>query len=216
MALPEELGDGAAHRVAHRNDRAGVQVFDQGGDVVGAVLEAEGAPAPDPPAVAAMVERDQAVLRGQRTEAATPVEGRRRGPAMQQDEGGAVRLGLYRHAFGVAVIDPASTPAGQLDRVPGWKVRDGSVHGRQPRSTPPGNGPSPPPAQPLAQRPQLSGPLTPPATARACGARLPAGSHRTRPVSPPWAGRPYPASAAAALRWASAAQMAASRARAGW
>ncbi len=137
MTLPEELGDGATHRVAHRDYWTDVQLFDQDGHVVSAILEVEGAPAPDTPAVAAMVECDHPVLGGQRTEAATPVEGRRRCPAMQQEESGSIRVRRHRHALDIAVVDPASTPAGQIDRVPGWKVRDGSVHGWQPRSTPP-------------------------------------------------------------------------------
>ena len=53
--MGQELGDGATHGVADGDDGPAAQRVDQGGGVVGGVLEQKGSVGADPPAVAAVV-----------------------------------------------------------------------------------------------------------------------------------------------------------------
>ena len=86
VAPPDELGDGATHRVADDDGGAVALGAQQLGDVVGAVLEPEAAARPDAAAVAAVVEREHAEVLAERLEARPEVEVGRRGPAVQQDD----------------------------------------------------------------------------------------------------------------------------------
>ena len=86
VALPDELGDRAAHRVADRHEPVDVQLAGQRGDVVGAVLEAERLDRAQATAVAAVIDGDDAEVLGERVEAGEPVEVGSRRPAVQQDQ----------------------------------------------------------------------------------------------------------------------------------
>ena len=66
VPVPQQLGDHAADREADRDDRAGAEGEQHGGDVVGAVLQLERARHRQAPAVAAQVEREHPVPRRQR------------------------------------------------------------------------------------------------------------------------------------------------------
>ena len=61
-----ELGDRAAHRVADGDEAVDAQLAGEGGDVVGAVLEAERLGRAQAAAVAAVVDGDDAEVLGER------------------------------------------------------------------------------------------------------------------------------------------------------
>ena len=91
VAPPDELGDGATHRVPDDDRRTVDLGAEQLGDVVGAVLEPEPAPRADAGAVATVVEGEDAEVLTERVEARPEVEGGRRGPAVQEDHGRRAR-----------------------------------------------------------------------------------------------------------------------------
>ena len=62
MAVPQQLGHGATHRIPGGHDRTGTELIDQGGDVVGAVGEADVASGAQPAGVAAEIRGDHVEL----------------------------------------------------------------------------------------------------------------------------------------------------------
>ena len=66
MALPDQLGDRAAHRVADGHEAVDLQLGGERGDVVGALLEAERLGRAQPAPVAPMVDGDDAEVLGER------------------------------------------------------------------------------------------------------------------------------------------------------
>ena len=94
MAPPQQLGDGAAHRVAEGDDGSRVQGFDHRRHVVGAVLEAECSPAADAQPVTAVVEGEHPEVLAERCVGGEEVEvGGRRPTVQQHDDGCAGRSG---------------------------------------------------------------------------------------------------------------------------
>jgi hypothetical protein len=91
VTAPQQLGDGAAHRVADGDGRGGFDDGEQLGDVVGAILEPEPAPTADAVAVAAVVERQHAEVLAERVVARVVVEVRGGRPAVQQHDGRRAR-----------------------------------------------------------------------------------------------------------------------------
>ena len=120
MAAPDELGDRAAHRVADRDDPVEAERVGEGGDVVGALLEAERLGRADAAAVAAVVEGDDVEVLGERRVARPPVEVGRRRPAVQQHERRrAGRSGELAHERAPATGEPDVSAAGHAPAVPG-------------------------------------------------------------------------------------------------
>ena len=87
VTAPEELCDGTAHRVADGDHGAGAQVLEEGGDVVGAVGQAEASPAADATAVPAQVGGDHRIVLCEGLEGVEPVEAPAGDPAVQQHDG---------------------------------------------------------------------------------------------------------------------------------
>ena len=103
----QQLGDHAAHRVAHGDEPADAEDLRQRGDVVGAVLEPEPPAGADAVAVAAQVDGDHAEVPGERGEDRAPVEFGREGDPVDEHE--------RRCAAGArALPHPRDTAAGQL------------------------------------------------------------------------------------------------------
>src|SRR5690242_10403645 len=107
MPPVQQLGDHAAHRVAHGDEPADAEDLRQRRDVVGAVLEPEPPAGADPVAVAAQVHGDDAEMGGERGEDLSPVEFGREGDPVDEHE----RLGA---AGAGAFPDPRDPAAGQL------------------------------------------------------------------------------------------------------
>jgi hypothetical protein len=86
-----QLGDRAAHGVAHHDHRPAAQLAHHGGRVLGAVLERERVGRAQAAAVAAVVDGEHAVARlVQGAVGAQPVEIRGEHPAVEQQDGRAV------------------------------------------------------------------------------------------------------------------------------
>jgi hypothetical protein len=108
VAAPGELGDGAAHRVADRDESVDAERRSHVDGVVGAVLEPERLLRTQAGAVTAMVERDHAVVLPECSVALEPVEvGGRRPPVQQHDRGSA--------RPGAEVAHHDRPPIGELD-----------------------------------------------------------------------------------------------------
>src|SRR5215813_543181 len=107
MPPVQQLGDHAAHRVAHGDEPADAEDLRQRRDVVGAVLEPEPRAGPDPVAVAAQINGHDAEMRRERGEDLSPVEFGREGDPVDEHE----RLGP-RRAW--AFPDPRNATSGQL------------------------------------------------------------------------------------------------------
>src|SRR5689334_4151580 len=106
MPPVQQLGDHAAHRVAHGDEPADAEDLRQRRDVVGAVLEPEPRAGADPVAVAAQIDGDDAEMRCERGEDLSPVEFGCEGDPVDEHE----RLGA---AGAGAFPDPRDTTAGQ-------------------------------------------------------------------------------------------------------
>ena len=116
MALPDELGDRPAHRVADRHEAVDAQLASEGGDVVGAVLEAERLDRAQAAAVAAVIDGDDAEVLGERVEAGEPVEVSGRCPAVQQHQ--------HRRARRAGQLaDERPAPARKPHVAAGWEPR---------------------------------------------------------------------------------------------
>jgi hypothetical protein len=102
-----QLGDHAAHGIAHGGELAGTEDRRQRGDIVGAILEPEPRPGPDPVAVAAQVGGDDTEMSRQGREDLPPVQlGRARQPVDEHECLTAGRTGTLPH--------PGDSTAGQL------------------------------------------------------------------------------------------------------
>jgi hypothetical protein len=80
VAAAQEHGYRSTHRVANRYDRTGPEDFYEGGSIIGARLEREGAPYPA--TVAPLVHGDDVEVFRQRGITGAPVEVRRGRPAV--------------------------------------------------------------------------------------------------------------------------------------
>ena len=86
MSAPQQLRDGAAHRVADRDHRAGAEFHERRRAVVGAVGEAEHGTTAHTAAVAAQVGCDDVEGLAQWPEHLEPVEPTARAPAVEQEQ----------------------------------------------------------------------------------------------------------------------------------
>ena len=131
MAPPQELGDRAAHGVARRRspDRG------RSCSIKAATSSAQSSrrngrrlrmPRPWP----RWSRRDHPELSGQRRETPAPIERRRRGPTVEQDERGRGRRRPAVRALQPRCRTPRYDPGRAGRRRPGRQVRSGPVHGR--------------------------------------------------------------------------------------
>ncbi len=112
MVAREQLGDRPAHRVAGHEHVAQVERAEQPGDVVGAVLQAEGLRRADPATVAPVIDgQDPVAGLGQRRVDPDPVEVGRGGPAVQEQQRRAVAAGVAQEDL-PAVRDRTVRPGG--------------------------------------------------------------------------------------------------------
>lgn len=88
MTLPDELGNWPAHRVPDRDEGVDTERVGDGDHIVGTVDEPKRLLAAQPAGMAAMVERNNSIVLGERAIAGEVVEVGRCCPSMQQDEGG--------------------------------------------------------------------------------------------------------------------------------
>jgi hypothetical protein len=111
VATPEQLGDGAAERVADDDHRARAHLHERLGAVVGAVGEAEDPAAAHPTAVAAQVGSDDVEVLAERLERGVPVEPGAGQPSVEQQHGRrAGRAGDFAYEGGATAgkLDPAA------------------------------------------------------------------------------------------------------------
>ncbi len=124
VAVPDQLGDRAAHRVADDDERAQPEHVSEGDDVVGTVLQAKAPAGADAAAVAAVVEGDDPEVFAESGVAAGPVEVGRGGEAVEEHDDGRPRRARQ-------VTHERRSPPRQLDpstgREPGVR-RHGRVH----------------------------------------------------------------------------------------
>ena len=74
MTPPQQLDDGAAHRVSDRDDRTAILTLDQHGEVIRTAGKREPAKRADPASVAPKVRREDGKVLTERIEAAKPVQ----------------------------------------------------------------------------------------------------------------------------------------------
>ena len=123
MALPRQLRDRPAHRIADRDEGVDAQRVGHAHGVVGAVLEPERAARSQPAAVTALVERHDAPTFGQRRVAREEVEVGGGGPTVQEDQRRrARRAGGVAHEQRPEAGQFDVAARGQLDRGRGWCV----------------------------------------------------------------------------------------------
>ena len=112
VAVPEQLGDRAAHRVADRDHRAGAELRRRGRRRRRRSRRGGSAAGADAPAVAAVVEGQHAVVPGQRRVAGEPVEVGAGGPA-RAAAGSWVRPGGPGSSRTNVVPRPGSSTSGR-------------------------------------------------------------------------------------------------------
>ena len=96
VPAPDQLGDRAAHRVAHRDDLVDAEHIAHGDCVVGTVLQAEHLLGADAAAVAAVVDCHDSVVACERAVTGEPIEVRAGGPPVQQQDGRRIWWAIHR------------------------------------------------------------------------------------------------------------------------
>ena len=86
VAVPHELSDRPAHRVADGDEGVDGQMIGDGNDVVGTGVEAEGIRGAQTPPVPSVIERHDAELATERAKGGEPVEPPGRGQTVQEDD----------------------------------------------------------------------------------------------------------------------------------
>ena len=107
VALRQQHRDRAAHRVADGDRRPELELVEEGGGVVGRILQRERGRAPQPAPVAAVVDADERVAGGQRLVGGDELQVDRRRPAVQQQHDRRFRIGV--------AVDPGEQLAAALD-----------------------------------------------------------------------------------------------------
>ena len=118
VAAPQELGDRPAHRVAEGDEPVEPDRVGHRDHVVGAILEPERGPRPDPRPVAPVIEGEHAEVLAQRSVGAEEVEvGGGRPPVQEHQSRCAGRAGqLAQHDRAGGQLDPpAGRQAGRID-----------------------------------------------------------------------------------------------------
>jgi len=118
VALPDELRDRTAHRVADGDETIDSERGGHVDGIVGAVLQPEPLLRADSRTVAAMIERDDAVSFSERLVALEPIEVGGCGPSVEQDDG---RLGVAR----AEVTDQDRPASGEVDEAGVRQVGNG-------------------------------------------------------------------------------------------
>ena len=90
MTTPQQLDDGAAHRVPDRDDRTASLPLDQHGEVIRTVGKREPPKRADPASVATEVGREDGEVLTERVEAAEPVQSTACQPAVNEQHGACV------------------------------------------------------------------------------------------------------------------------------
>jgi hypothetical protein len=135
VPVVEQHGDRAAHRVAHDDGPLEPELVEQGGGVVGAVLEGEGRAGPQAAAVTPVVEGDDAVAAGQLGEDGEEVDVGAGRPPVEEQDGRAVdrrRAGVADEGFAAArEEDDATRRQGRRDRSAGLGGAEGAGEAAQ-------------------------------------------------------------------------------------
>ena len=111
MATPQQLGDGAAHRVTEDDEPIESDRVGHRGDVVGAILEPERPTWSDAVAVAPVVERQHPEVLGERLVDPEEVEVGRGGPPVEEHQ--------RRRAGRSGDVAQGDGSGGKVDR-PAW------------------------------------------------------------------------------------------------